>query len=648
MLFSRLFSVNWIGGGIIDSNTMGATRLISKVDGVPQVDQLRPITLLNCDYKILSKILVLRMKPVMPSIIKSGQLCTVGKKNILFGVNNILSSVLYANQKNRNACLISLDFYKAYDRVYLAFLLEVLKKMGFGTIFCGWIKRLHYNAKTKFISEDLTAAIHVSFSIRQGDPIAMLLYIIYVEPLLSYIEAKISGLKIENFSQGSEAFCDDLNILTGNLTDLVAIDNAICKFESVSGAVLSRGNKCKIIGFGAWKDKVNWPLGYLQPVGEVKIFGFFITNSYQSMIKRNWNYRLVKVQQTLIAGSKRFLDSIYQRVEVINTFVLSRFFYIASVLPIPKNVRQQIEKNIGKFIWSCSGKLLRVSLNEVKLSKDRGGLGLLCLDVMGECLRLRQLLRLLENGDEKSLNHTLYWIGPILVDFLPDMRITSFSKVSPSIYNSLAEIFTDMRISEAFTTLNWNKVTNKQLYKHRTASFPSSKVEEDAGVSFKEIWRKLNLPVISSTAREVLYLAAHNKVPVSERLFRIGLQSDPYCLSCLEVRGALFGDTEHFFCTCKNVESTWCELRDILVACLDPALASISNLDLITLNFPKNANDLFCVWLIGNYMDIVWKTVYVQGVHLRKERVFGYLKFKYKADQLGARPHLPVDSPFSP
>ena len=137
MLFSRLFSVNWIGGGIIDSNTMGATRLISKVDGVPQVDQLRPITLLNCDYKILSKILVLRMKPVMPSIIKSGQLCTVGKKNIFFGVNNILSSVLYANQKNRNACLISLDFYKAYDRVYLAFLLEVLKRWGLVLNFVG-------------------------------------------------------------------------------------------------------------------------------------------------------------------------------------------------------------------------------------------------------------------------------------------------------------------------------------------------------------------------------------------------------------------------------------------------------------------------------------------------------------------------------
>ena len=34
---------------------MGATKLASKVDGVPSVDELRPITLLNTDYKLLTK-----------------------------------------------------------------------------------------------------------------------------------------------------------------------------------------------------------------------------------------------------------------------------------------------------------------------------------------------------------------------------------------------------------------------------------------------------------------------------------------------------------------------------------------------------------------------------------------------------------------
>ena len=97
-------------GSIIETNKIGATRLISKVSGIPKVDELRPVTLLNCDYRILSKLLVQRMKPTLPIVIKSGQLCTVDKKNILFGVSNIISSLVYANQRNRKACMICLDF----------------------------------------------------------------------------------------------------------------------------------------------------------------------------------------------------------------------------------------------------------------------------------------------------------------------------------------------------------------------------------------------------------------------------------------------------------------------------------------------------------------------------------------------------------
>ena len=141
---------------IVESNTMGATRLSSKVVGVPQVDELRPLTLLNCDYRILSKFLVKRMKPVLPFVIKSGQLCTVGKKNILFGVNNILSSVMFIKEKKLGAFLLSLDFFKAYDRVLVDFLLIVMKKMNFSKKFCMWIRMLHLGARTSFLLESLT------------------------------------------------------------------------------------------------------------------------------------------------------------------------------------------------------------------------------------------------------------------------------------------------------------------------------------------------------------------------------------------------------------------------------------------------------------------------------------------------------------
>ena len=68
---------------IIESDRHGATRLTSKVERLPGVSELRSITLLNSDYKILSKCFVKRLIRVMPEIILSEHLCSNGMKNIL-------------------------------------------------------------------------------------------------------------------------------------------------------------------------------------------------------------------------------------------------------------------------------------------------------------------------------------------------------------------------------------------------------------------------------------------------------------------------------------------------------------------------------------------------------------------------------------
>ena len=99
---------------LIESDRHGATRLASKVEGVPSVSELRPITLLNCDYKILSKCFVKRVTPVLPEGIKSGQLCSIGDKNILFGVSNVMSSIDYITLHNVPAYMSTYDMFKAW------------------------------------------------------------------------------------------------------------------------------------------------------------------------------------------------------------------------------------------------------------------------------------------------------------------------------------------------------------------------------------------------------------------------------------------------------------------------------------------------------------------------------------------------------
>ena len=69
--FAEVLQVQLQRFSLIESDRHGATRLASKVDGVPSVTELRPITLLNSDYKILSKAFVMRLCPVMPEIMVS-------------------------------------------------------------------------------------------------------------------------------------------------------------------------------------------------------------------------------------------------------------------------------------------------------------------------------------------------------------------------------------------------------------------------------------------------------------------------------------------------------------------------------------------------------------------------------------------------
>ena len=138
----------------------------------------------------------------------------------------------------KGACILNLDFFKAYDRVMLGFLLRVMKAMNFGEIFLSWISMLHEGARTRFILGFLTGTIDVNFSIRQGDPLAMLLYIIYVEPLLLLLEKRLTGLRLPNLREVLEAYCDDLNVLTEDPNDFEKLDDTVKEFEKVSGAIL--------------------------------------------------------------------------------------------------------------------------------------------------------------------------------------------------------------------------------------------------------------------------------------------------------------------------------------------------------------------------------------------------------------------------
>ena len=619
---------------LIDSNKLAATRLASKVDGIPAVDELRPITLLNCDYKILTKVFVGRMIIIMVFIIKSGQLCSVGKKNITFGVNNIISTILDVQRRNLAAALLSFDLFKAYDRVFLPFLLKVMKAMNFSDKFCGWIAMLHRGAKTRFILDFLTEPIELTFSIRQGGPLSMLLFIIYVEPLLMYLGRKVSGIRVGSIPQVDESYCDDINLVVEKVEDFKIIDEGFRKFEDMSGAILSRNNKSKVLALGSWAGKSDWSLSWLKTVSEVKVFGVKICASYKELISVNWEFRFRKFEDVVRSWGSRVLDSLSQRIEVLKVFALSRLWYLASALPIKKGMAKKIEKVCGRFIWNHSGRILRIKMEELKKTKEEGGLDMPCISSMADALIVKQLLRMLDSGDSKTLGHVSYWIGSRL-DQMFQVHVGAVSGWIPDHFAVMIDLLNEAVSVGLVDAASWKSLTTRDIYRFYISLLPKVKIETDTGLDYQPVWKRLVSGFFDPGVRDTLLLLIHNKLPTAERLHRISVRDNNVCKVC---PGGKVEDVVHFFCECVRVETAWSWVRSRIVNLLGASAGAVSNWELLNLFFPKSFFDKEILWIVGTTVHKFWSEIFDRDAsRIKDESFFGYMRFKYREQCWGSR-----------
>ena len=99
------------------------------------------------------------------------------------------------------------------------------------------------------------------------------------------------------------------------------------------------------------------------------------------------------------------------------------------------------------------------------------------------------------------------------------------------------------------------RLTNRMIY-HSISEFPAPRVATDAiMVNYKIIWRRLRAvsDILSSQEYECLFLLIHNKLPIPERLHRIGMKENPMCNTC----PGIVSDLSHYFCTCTRTNVVW-------------------------------------------------------------------------------------------
>lgn len=155
------------GGPIPESWKYSVTTLILK-EGRDhmEIQNYRPISLLNVDYKIFATILAERMKEVLPDIIHKDQKGFLPKR---YMKNNINILEYYEKQSEKSIALIFLDAEKAFDNISWKFLKTQMEYMEFGQRPVHPIDQIYSSQYTKIIiSGKLSHSIQIQKGTRQG------------------------------------------------------------------------------------------------------------------------------------------------------------------------------------------------------------------------------------------------------------------------------------------------------------------------------------------------------------------------------------------------------------------------------------------------------------------------------------------------
>ena len=103
---------------------------------------------------------------------------------------------------------------------------------------------------------------------------------------------------------------------------------------------------------------------------------------------------------------------------------------------------------------------------------------------------------------------------------------------------------------------------------------------------------------------------------------------DPYCDFC---DAAVFGDTQHYFAQCGQVNTPWRWVRTVLHLILGARADLITDKELLNFSWASSRSDREVVWLISWFIWYRWSKYEINGSNTVNEReFFGFMKFKYK------------------
>lgn len=492
----------------------------------------RPISLLNVDYKILAKVLAIRLKAVIGGFIHPDQTCGIPGRRIADNLALIRDTVEYVRGRRSRGALVSLDQEKAFDRVSHVFMGRVLRRFGLGEMFCSFVDLMYFDIhSTVLVNGWKTDPFGIFSGVRQGCPLSPLLFVCVIELFAESIRQnrEIRGITIPGPDKQvakCSLYMDDVTVFCADQRSVSALVQTCEEFGQASGAKVNCG-KSEAMLF-EWALTPNDPFPFTVQPDFIKILGVWFGKEGAAL--KSWQDRLAKANQKFGLWSLRKL-TIEGKVLVLRNDILPVLQYTAQAWPPHHTVRQAITRAVFHFIWGS--KMDRVKRTTMYKDQLKGGRGVpdipTLLRSFFACEAVRRTLMKTDNGSAGRSMSRFY--------LLPLWRRLGWDKWDSSYpYNwSIPWFYLDVQKFvreyqlEGLKPDLWKPKTIHKLI--RAKDLPES-IPGLTAATVETVWRNVASERLINGHKDLAWMAIQGGLPLRTFLHARGLCSTRYCPRC--------------------------------------------------------------------------------------------------------------------
>ena len=364
--------------------------LIPKQSCPETVKHLRPISLCNTIYKLVTKIIVNRLKPLIPHWISMNQNSFIKGRGP--EVNLVVAAeVLHSMQKKKGKkgwFALKVDLEKAYDRMEWSFIIRCLEFHNLDTQLVNLIMDCISKASSSvLINGQKTETFLHSRGLRQGDPMSPYIFNICLEYLTSLINHACEEKRWTPFWVGKDKvpvshllFADDL-VLFGRVDEQTAfqVREVLENFSTESGQKIN-DTKSRLIFSPNTPEDFKILFQETINVEESCNLGLYLglPISHKRPKRREVQFIVDKVKKRLASWKSNFLSRAGRLVLISSTLNTIPSYYMQENF-LPMATLEDLDKACNNFLWGeKEGKqrLHLVAKETTFLPKSFGGLGI--------------------------------------------------------------------------------------------------------------------------------------------------------------------------------------------------------------------------------------------------------------------------------